>query len=104
MDKVQKCSVKMLQSVIDHCNNPLKCNRRSALENTVLTSIFGRNGDTIEAGWRKLHNDDLHNLYSSLGIVRMIISRKRTLAEYVARMGKAVIYCHERMGSVGQDW
>jgi hypothetical protein len=37
-------------------------------------------------GWRKLHNEELHNLYSSPSIIRMIKSRKMRWAEHVARM------------------
>jgi hypothetical protein len=38
--------------------------------------------------WRKLHNEELHNLYSSPSIIRMIKSRKMRLPGYVARMGR----------------
>jgi hypothetical protein len=34
-------------------------------ENRVLRRIFGTNGDGVMGGWRKLHNEELHNLYSS---------------------------------------
>jgi hypothetical protein len=37
--------------------------------------------------WRKLHDDELHDLYSSPSIIRMIKSRKMRWAEHVARMG-----------------
>jgi hypothetical protein len=39
-------------------------------------------------GWRKLHNEELHNLYSSPSIIRMIKSRSMRWAEHVARMGE----------------
>jgi hypothetical protein len=39
-------------------------------------------------GWRKLHNEELHNLYSSPSIIRMITSRRMRLAGYVTRMGE----------------
>jgi hypothetical protein len=39
----------------------------------------------VTGGWRKLHNEELHNLYSSPSIIRMIKSRKMRLAEHVAR-------------------
>jgi hypothetical protein len=38
--------------------------------------------------WRKLHNEELHNLYSSPNIIRMIKSRRMRWAEHVARMGE----------------
>jgi hypothetical protein len=39
-------------------------------------------------GWRKLHNEELHNLYSSPSIIRIIKSRMMRWAEHVARMGE----------------
>jgi hypothetical protein len=39
-------------------------------------------------GWRKLHNEELHNLYSCPSIIRMIESRRMRWAGYVARMGE----------------
>jgi hypothetical protein len=41
----------------------------------------------VTGGWRKLHNEELHNLYSSPSIIRMIKSRRMRWAEHVARMG-----------------
>jgi hypothetical protein len=41
-------------------------------ENGVLRRIFGPRRDRVTGGWRKLHNDELHNLYSSLNIIRII--------------------------------
>jgi hypothetical protein len=46
----------------------------------VLTKVTG--------DWRKLHNEELHNLYSSPNIIRMIKSRRMRWTGYVARMGK----------------
>jgi hypothetical protein len=54
-------------------------------ENTVLMSIFGPKGEE-DGPWRKLHNDELHSLYSSPHIVRVIKSKRMRLAEHVARM------------------
>jgi hypothetical protein len=48
--------------------------------------IFGPKRDE-DRSWRKLHNDELQNLYSSLNIVRVIKSRRMRWAEHVARMG-----------------
>jgi hypothetical protein len=45
-------------------------------ENRVLRRIFGPEKDEVTGGWRKLHNEELHNLYSSPSIIRMIKSRK----------------------------
>jgi hypothetical protein len=41
-------------------------------ENRVLRRIFGPETDEVTGDWRKLHNEELHNLYSSPGIIRMI--------------------------------
>jgi hypothetical protein len=56
-------------------------------ENRVLRRIFGPKKDEVTGGWRKLHNEKLHNLYSSPSIIRMIRSRKMRRAGHVARMG-----------------
>jgi hypothetical protein len=57
-------------------------------ENTVLRSIFGPKRDGVTGGCRKLHNEELHNLYSSPSIIRIIKSRKMRWAGHVARMGE----------------
>jgi hypothetical protein len=44
-------------------------------ENRVLRRIFGLKRDEVMGKWRKLHNEELHNLYSSLDIIRQIKSR-----------------------------
>jgi hypothetical protein len=44
-------------------------------ENGVLRRIFGPKRDEVTGDWRKLHNDELHNLYSSPSIIRMMKSR-----------------------------
>jgi hypothetical protein len=55
-------------------------------ENRVLRRIFGSKRDEVTGGWRKLHNEELHNFYSSPSIVRMIKPRVMRWAGYVARM------------------
>jgi hypothetical protein len=45
-------------------------------ENRVLGRIFGLKRDEVTGGWRKMHNEELHNLYSSPNITRMIKSRR----------------------------
>jgi hypothetical protein len=56
-------------------------------ENRVLRRIFGPKRNGVTGGWRKLHNEELHNLYSSLIIIRIIKSRRTKWAEHVERMG-----------------
>jgi hypothetical protein len=45
-------------------------------ENRVLRRIFGPKRDGVTGGWRKLHNEELHNLYSSPSIIIIIKSRR----------------------------
>jgi hypothetical protein len=53
-------------------------------ENRVLRRIFGPKRDGVTGGWRKLHNKELRNLYSSPSINRIIKSRRMRWAGYVA--------------------
>jgi hypothetical protein len=61
--------------------------RLKVLENTVLRKIFGPKREE-DGSWRKLHNDEHHNLYSSPNIFRVIKSRRMRWAGHVARMGE----------------
>jgi hypothetical protein len=62
--------------------------RPRVFENRVLRRIFGPKRDEVTGKWRKLHNEELHDLYSSPNIVRVIKSRRMRCAEHVARMGR----------------
>jgi hypothetical protein len=53
-------------------------------ENRVLRRIFGPERDRVAGGWRKLHNEELHNLYTSQSIIRIIKSRRMRWAGHVA--------------------
>jgi hypothetical protein len=61
--------------------------RLRVFENTVLRRIFGPKRDE-DGSWRKLHNDELHSMYSSSNTFRVIKSRRMRWAGHVARMGK----------------
>jgi hypothetical protein len=56
-------------------------------ENRVLRRIFGPKRDEVTGGWRKLHNEELHIVYSSPSIIRMIKSRRMRWARHVTQMG-----------------
>ncbi|KAJ4440179.1 hypothetical protein ANN_08317 [Periplaneta americana] len=58
-------------------------------ENKVLRKIFGAKRDEVTGEWRKLHNTELHALYSSPDIIRNIKSRRLRWAGHVARMGES---------------
>jgi hypothetical protein len=61
-------------------------------ENRVLRRIFGTKRDEVIGGWRKLHNEELHNLYCSPSIIRMMKSTRVTRAGQVARMGERKMF------------
>jgi hypothetical protein len=60
--------------------------RLRVFENRELRRIFGPKRDEVTGEWRKLHNEELHDLYSSLTILRVINSRKMRSSGHVARM------------------
>jgi len=66
-------------------------------ENMVFRIIFGPGRVEVTGEWRRLHSEELNDLYSSPNIVRVIKSRRMRWAEHVARMG-------EEMGCIGSWW
>jgi hypothetical protein len=62
--------------------------RLRVFENRVLRRIFMPKRDEVTGEWRKLHNEELNDLYSSSNILRVIKSRRMRWAGHVARMGK----------------
>jgi hypothetical protein len=61
------------------------------LENRVLRRIFGPKRDGVRGGWRNVHNEELHDLYSSPSIIRIITSRRLRWEGHVARIGRRVM-------------
>jgi hypothetical protein len=57
-------------------------------ENRLLRIVFGPKRDVVRGGWRKVHNEELHNLYYWPSIITMIKSRRMMWAGYVARIGR----------------
>jgi hypothetical protein len=53
-----------------------------------MRRIFGPNRDEVTGEWRKLHNEELHNFYSSPDIIRQIKSRRMRWAGHVAHVGE----------------
>ena len=63
----------------------------------MLRRIFGPRRDEVPGEWRRLHNEELSDLYTSPNIVRVIKSRRMRWAGHVARMG-------EERGRIGSGW
>ena len=66
-------------------------------ENRVLRRIFGPRSEEVTGEWRRLHNEQLNDLYPSTNIVRVIKSRRMRWAGHVVRMG-------EERGCIGSSW
>jgi len=66
-------------------------------ENRVLKRIFGPRRDEVTGEWKRLHNEELNDLYTSSNIVRVIKSRRLRWAGHVACMG-------EERGCIGTWW
>jgi hypothetical protein len=62
--------------------------RLRVFENRVLRRIFGPKRDEVTGGWRRLHNEELNDLYSPPNVIRVIKSRRMRWAEHAARMGE----------------
>jgi hypothetical protein len=81
-------------------------------EKRVLKRKFGSRTNEITGGWRKLHSEELHNLYSSPSIIRMIKSRVIRWAEHVAHAnvllgkpeGKRLLGGHKSSWKITIKW
>jgi hypothetical protein len=62
--------------------------RLRVFENRVLRRVFGPKRDEVTGEWRKLHNEELNDLYSLPNIVRVVKSRRMIWAGHVTRMGE----------------
>ena len=69
-----------------------------AYENMVLRRIFGPRRDEVMGEWRRLHNEELNDLYSTPNIVRVIKSRRMRWAVHVAHMGEERGPCRVLVG------
>jgi hypothetical protein len=58
------------------------------IENKVLTKIFVPKNDEATGEWRRLHNEELYDLYSSPNIIRVIKLKRMGWAGHVARLGE----------------
>jgi hypothetical protein len=56
-------------------------------ENRVLRRIFGPKREEVVGGWRRLHNEELHNLYTSQNIIRLFKCRRMSCATHAKRIG-----------------
>jgi hypothetical protein len=90
--KVRICKTIILTVVLYECETwSLTVREKHKLrvfENRALRIIFGPKMDRVTGGWRKLHNEELHYLYSSPSIIRIIKSRRMRWAGHVTRMGE----------------
>jgi hypothetical protein len=66
----------------------MEVRRQGVFENRVLRRIFGSNRDEVTREWIKLHNEELHDLYSSPSILRIMKSRRMRWAGHAARIGE----------------
>ena len=66
--------------------------RLRVFENRVLRRVFGPRRDDVTGEWRKLHNEELNDLYCSTNIVRVIKSGRIRWVGHVARMGRGEAY------------
>jgi hypothetical protein len=88
--KIRICKTVILPLVLHGCKTWSLTfreeHRLRVFENRVLRRIFGSKRDEVTGGWRKLHSEELRDLYSSPVIIRKIRSRRMRWTEQVAQM------------------
>ena len=72
---------------------------RNKTENKVLRRIFGLRRDEVTGDWRRLHNEELNDLYCSPNFARVIKSRRMRRAGHVARMGEERVVSRVLVGN-----
>jgi hypothetical protein len=88
--KIKIYKTVILPVVLYGCETLREEHRLRVFENSVLR-IFGPKRDE-DGSWRKLHNDELHSLYSSPNIIRVIKSKRMRWAGHLARMGWGEVF------------
>jgi hypothetical protein len=70
----------------------------------MVRRIFGPKREEVTRSWGKLHNEELHNLYSSPSIIKMIKSRSMRWIGHVARTGRSGIYIRRKETRPKHRW
>jgi len=100
--KIKICRTIIFPVVLYGCETWLLTLRKKrklrVFENKVLRRMFGSKRDEVTGEWRKLHNEELNDLYCSPNIVRMIKSRRIRWAGHVSRMGEERVVCKVLVG------
>ena len=78
--------------------------RLRVFEDRVLRRIFEPKRDEVTGEWRKLHNEELNDLYFPPNIIRVIKSRRMTLLGHVACVGKVRGVYRVLVGKPGRHW
>jgi hypothetical protein len=73
-------------------------------ENRVLRKVYGPKRDEVTGKWRKLHNEELNDLYSLPNIVRVVKSRRMRWAGHAARMGENSVVHRVLVGKPEEKW
>ena len=98
----KKCAAFILLLVLYGCETWSLTRREErklrVFENMVLRRIFEPRRNEVKGEWRRLHNEELNDLYSSPNIVRVIKSRRMRWAEHVACMGEERGVCRVFVG------